>query len=122
MGTSASLQQEKATKKTSVNAHNVRERLRSEYGGEDLGPSQDATTLRMAEVPALLKARGAFMKSLKSNKRTKLESTNIVKKQVSMKGLSVRLPSHLHCLFVWCHFIFRSHHTPDQVQLEFATL
>ncbi len=85
MGASASVQQEKRSKKTSVNAHHLRERLRNQYGveEEDLGHGDDPSGIRMSEVPALLKAKGVFMKNLKSKRQSKVDNSNIVKKQVS---------------------------------------
>eukprot|EP00794_Sanderia_malayensis_P006892 gene6892-7670_t len=85
MGTSASLHgEEQPTKKASfVPAHNVRERLRDEYGGEELGPSNNeaSTNLRIDKVPGVLKAKGVFMKKLRSKRRSNVKDTNIVKKQ-----------------------------------------
>ena len=85
MGASASVNQDRVVKKP-VQAHNVRQRLHSEYGGDNLveaaskenGPSG----LRITEVPAVLKARGAFLRKLKGRRQTRPEGTNIVQKQV----------------------------------------
>jgi len=87
MGTTASLQKDESSQKSRkpVTAHSVRERLRHEYYGDDgavLENNEDMSGIGMTTLPSVLKAKGAFMKTItKGKRRESNEDANLIKKQ-----------------------------------------
>ena len=93
MGASASVQREgnaRANPRKAVTAESLRERLHDDYyDGEPLDrPEEEPAGIGMAEVPALLKAKSAFMKNIKTGSKGAGNATNIIKKQVSTSNSS----------------------------------
>lgn len=88
MGTVASLQKEDSPSRgneKAVTAENVRRRLHHEYYGhvDNVQDGEEANRIGMAEVPYVLKAKGAFLKGInKGSSRGNEDDSNLIKKQV----------------------------------------